>query len=389
MERTRAPRMRPRTALLTAAMFTVSLGVVATVATPVSAAPSAPTVSSRQTGANEVTVSGRTATASPKVRFKRRTGSRWILVKRVRAHRHHYRTTLSVAAGTTARFKVISHHSRRTFRITMPPAKATPSSVKPVKTQYDDCGARPRKADGSLWSCTFDEEFAGTTLDRTKWVPNTAFATWSGTTHACYRDDPANVNVANGVLDLTLVQLDAPAACGLALSPTQYMSGSISTYHLFSQQYGRFEARIRSTASSYTGLHEAFWLWPDDRYSSIDWPASGEIDVAESFSAYPTITGSYLHYTSDQSSLLLPSNASNCTANRGVWNTYTVNWGPSRIETFVNGRSCLVNTSGDPAFQKRYIINLTQGIGGGTWNQLVDGTPIPATMSVDYVHVWH
>jgi beta-glucanase (GH16 family) len=306
-------------------------------------------------------------------------------VKRVRAHRHHFSTTLSLAPGTTAKLRVTSNHRSRTFRVTMADARVQSSGSR---TQYDACGARPKKANGSLWSCTFDDEFAGTTLDRTKWVPNTAFVTWSGDTHACYRDDPANVNVADGALNLTLVELAAPEACGVAVSPTQYMSGSISTYHLFSQQYGRFEARIRTAASSYTGLHEAFWLWPDDRYSTINWPGSGEIDVAESFSAYPTITGSYLHYTSDTSSLLLASNASNCAANRGVWNTYTVNWGPSRIETFVNGKSCLVNTSGDPAFQKRYIINLTQAIGGGTWNPLVAGTPIPATMSVDYVHVW-
>ncbi len=81
-------------------------------------------------------------------------------------------------------------------------------------------------------------------------------------------------------------------------------------------------------------------------------------------------------------------NAANCTADRGTWNTFTLEWSPTRIETFVNGRSCLVNTSADPAFQKRYMINLTQAIGGGTWNQLVDGTPVPATMQVDYVHVW-
>jgi beta-glucanase (GH16 family) len=265
---------------------------------------------------------------------------------------------------------------------------ASPTKKPAPPTQYDDCGARPRKADGSLWSCTFDDEFAGTALDRTKWVPNTFFATWSGTTHACYRDDPSNVNVADGVLSLTMLKLDAPAPCALAIAPTEYMSGSVSTYHLFSQQYGRFEARMKNTASSSTGLHEAFWLWPDDRYSTINWPDSGEIDVAETFSAYPTTAGSYLHYDSDQSSLLLASNAKNCAAARGVWNTYAVEWGPSRIETFVNGKSCLVNTSADPAFQKRYIINLTQGMGGATWNALVDGTPIPATLQFDYVRVW-
>jgi beta-glucanase (GH16 family) len=348
----------------------------------------APTVSVSQVDATTVVVSGRTATRHPRVRFEKRTPSGWVLVKKVRAHQHRYRTTLSVAAGTSQAFRATSNQSSRKFVVTMAARTASPTKKPAPPTQYDDCGARPRKADGSLWSCTFDDEFAGTALDRTKWVPNTFFATWSGTTHACYRDDPSNVNVADGVLSLTMLKLAAPAPCALAIAPTEYMSGSVSTYHLFSQQYGRFEARMKNTATSSTGLHEAFWLWPDDRYSTINWPDSGEIDVAETFSAYPTTAGSYLHYDSDQSSLLLASNAKNCAAERGVWNTYAVEWGPSRIETFVNGRSCLVNTSADPAFQKRYIINLTQGMGGATWNPLVGGTPVPATLQFDYVRVW-
>jgi beta-glucanase (GH16 family) len=352
----------------------------------------APTVSFRQTAEDTVRVTGRTAARSAKVRFDRRTGSGWTRVKTVRAHRHRYATTLAVAPGSRAKFRVTSLGRSSTFRVTMtaPASKAAPKpGPRPGPAPAPDaCGARPSKADGSYWSCTFADEFSGTTLDLTKWMPNTAFVTWSGSTYACYRNDPANVNVANGSLDLSLVKLDAPAPCGVALAPTQYMAGSVTTYHLFSQQYGRFEARIRTTAADSPGLHEAFWLWPDDRYSTIDWPGSGEIDVAESFSAYPSITGSYLHYSADSQGLLAGVNAANCAADRGVWNTYTMDWSPTRIETFVNGRSCLVNTSADPAFQKRYIINLTQAIGGGTWNQLTDGTPIPATMQVDYVHVW-
>jgi beta-glucanase (GH16 family) len=253
----------------------------------------------------------------------------------------------------------------------------------------DPCGAKVKKTNAlGYWKCTFVDDFDGTTLDRTKWVPVTWFVTGTTDTHACYRDDPANVNVANGVLNLTLVELDAPEPCAVAVSPTRYMAGAVSTYHLFSQQYGRFEARIRTEATSAPGLHEAFWLWPDDRYSTINWPYSGEIDVAETFSAYPSIAGSYLHYSADNQGMLFGVNAANCAANRGEWNTFTVEWSASRIETFVNGRSCLVNTSGDRAFRKRYIINLTQAIGGADWNQPGADMPVPATTQVDYVKVW-
>ena len=402
MQLRRVPGNLTRTArlgvLLAAAVAGSSALLLGTSAA--SAQSAGPSVAVRVSGDESVVVTGRTAAASAKVRVERRSAVGWAFVKRTRSHAHRYSTNLFVPAGSSQTFRVTSAHRSRKFVVAMPDRKvpsgtttpttpaAPPATRPPGPAQYDDCGARPAKADGSLWSCTFHDDFDGATLDRTKWVPNTAFVTWSGTTHACYRNDPSNVNVADGVLSLTMLKLDAPAACGVAVEPTQYMSGSVSTYHLFSQQYGRFEARMKTTASSATGLHEAFWLWPDDRSSTINWPDSGEIDVAETFSAHPATAGSYLHYDSDQSSLLLPSNASNCAADRGVWNTFAVEWGPSRIETFVNGKSCLVNTSADPAFQKSYIINLTQGMGGGSWNPLVDGTPIPATVQFDYVHVW-
>ena len=66
-----------------------------------------------------------------------------------------------------------------------------PAALRP--TSYDACGARPRKADGTLWSCTFDDEFDGNALDRTRWVPQTEFVTGDKDAgYACYLDDPDN-----------------------------------------------------------------------------------------------------------------------------------------------------------------------------------------------------
>ena len=321
---------------------------------------------------------------------RRHARHRWVRLAAARVHRHRYVVNVRLAPGPH-RLRAVTggRHSRR-VRVWVSRVAAARPAARPATrpAPADACGPRLKKPGGGYWSCTFHDDFDGAQLDRTKWTPQTAFVTWSGDTHACYRDDPANVRVENGVLDLSLVKLDAPADCAVAASPTEYMSGSVSTWHQFSQQYGRFEARIKTTASNAPGLHEAFWLWPDDRYTTINWPDSGEIDVAESFSAYPSIVGSYLHYSADHVGLLYGTNAANCSAERGVWNTYAVEWGPSKIETFLNGKSCLTNTSGDIAFQKRYIINLTQAIGGASWNLLGAGTPVPASTLVDYVRVW-
>ncbi len=62
-------------------------------------------------------------------------------------------------------------------------------------------------------------------------------------------------------------------------------------------------------------------------------------------------------------------------------------WDATRIEILVNGKTCLVNTSGDVAFQKPYIIALTQALGIDA-NAFTGTAPMPATTEVDYVKVW-
>jgi beta-glucanase (GH16 family) len=274
-----------------------------------------------------------------------------------------------------------------------PSATQSPTAtVAPAQATTDACGARPVKADGQLWSCTFADDFEGTTLDRDAWMPQTNVVSGIKAAHACYLDDPDNVSVSGGDLHLTVRQEDSPVPCvNKSLGDTSsYSAGSVMTYHRFSQQYGRFEVRMKSAPASVPGLQETFWLWPDDRVQSdVTWPAAGEIDVAELYSQYPHLVIPFLHYTAYDNGGPYPglNTAWNCAAERGVFNTYTLLWSADRLEIDVNGKVCLVNTSGDPAFQKPYIIALSALLGTAA-NALTSSTPLPATLDVDYVRVW-
>ena len=283
-------------------------------------------------------------------------------------------------------------HARPMLQRKLPAPSPTPTSTS--STSSSNCGSTTlTKADGTPWVCSFDDEFNGTALDSTKWVPQTNFVSGTSAAYACYTSSSSNINESGGSLNLTVRREAVPILCQDTAYGTSsyYSAGSVMTYHLFSQQYGRFEARIKTQATTVPGLQETFWLWPDDRYdtSGTYWPASGEMDVAETYSQYPNLMIPFLHYTWNDNGGPVPgvNTAWNCASSRGTYHTYTLTWSSKTIEIDVDGLPCLINNSGDPAFQKRYIIALSALLGTGA-NALQAGTPLPATTNVDYVRVW-
>ena len=83
----------------------------------------------------------------------------------------------------------------------------------PPPAPSDACGPQPKKADGTYWVCTLANDFTGTTLNRAVWMPQTIFKTGTPSAWACYIDDPSVSSVHDGVLDLTVRKLAAPAPC--------------------------------------------------------------------------------------------------------------------------------------------------------------------------------
>lgn len=241
----------------------------------------------------------------------------------------------------------------------------------------DACGRRTKKPNGKFWRCTFADNFDGKKLAK-HWVQfPEKFPLSAGA--GCKKRK--NVVVKHGQLQLSVNRT------GNKTLGCIYHVGEVTTYRMFSQQYGRFQARIKAHGTKQPGLQEAFWLWPDDRYNKEkSYPASGEIDVVETYSQFPDLGVPYLHYRRkfpDRE----PQTNQGCKSERGQWHTYTLLWGPERIEIKIDGKTCLVNTSGNVAFKKRYILCLS-GLNGLRRNRPVSQTPLPSTMRVDWVKVW-
>ena len=252
------------------------------------------------------------------------------------------------------------------------------------------------KADGSAWTCTFDDEFDGSTLNAANWTPVTTASNGYHSGQECFFNSPNNLSVANGLLSLTVRKEDAPFTC---MSPkgnyaTQYSSGAVMSSGKFSQAYGRFEVRAAFPAATVAGLQSSLWLWPDNQLKYGAYPASGEIDIAEEYSQYPDRAIPYIHYVPATLDWNITNNY--CTiGDVSALHDYVLEWTTSTLTISFDGKKC-VSDSWNPAapltkpqpFDQPFFINLTQALGIG--NNLFDPatTPLPATTEVDYVRVW-
>ena len=197
----------------------------------------------------------------------------------------------------------------------------------------------------STWELTLDEDFLGTSLNRSLWVPQqtatSGFTSGTANFTACYVDTPQNIAIGNGFLNLTLRKESANISCGNTNSnfSTPFTSASISTYYKWSQTYGFFEVRALLPNVTVYGVQETFWLWPVDSVKFGPWPYSGEIDFAEFYSRYSDLVVPYLHYV--PASIDLSVTAYNCTLNLTDFNVYGVDWSNESITIYLNGKVCL------------------------------------------------
>jgi beta-glucanase (GH16 family) len=128
------------------------------------------------------------------------------------------------------------------------------------------------------WVLTWNDEFngpKGAPPDATKWVVLSGGNGWGNHELEYYTSRSQNVRQENGNLVIEAIQEKFTGPDGVERN---YTSGRLKTAGKFSQQYGRFEARIKIPSGK--GIWPAFWLLGDD-IATAGWPACGEIDIME------------------------------------------------------------------------------------------------------------
>ncbi len=232
------------------------------------------------------------------------------------------------------------------------------------------------------WELIWSDEFEGDSLDLSKWNFDigTGEDGWGNQELQSYTNNPANISLdGQGHLVITAIQ-----------DGNRFTSARINTQGLFSQQYGRFEARLKTPFGP--GLWPAFWLLGDN-IETVGWPQCGEIDVMELRGQEPhTIHGS-IHgpgYSGgnpvSRNYTLINDRFDN------DFNEFAIEWDADKIDFFVNDylyqRIENTDTPGEWVFDQPFFILLNVAVGGNYVGFPTAQTPFPQKMIVDYVRVY-
>ena len=249
-----------------------------------------------------------------------------------------------------------------------------------------------RQSATATWVLTWSDEFDGpdgSAPDPKKWTVETGEGTWQNSELEYYTARQANVRVEKGNL---IIEALREKFTGPEGATREYTSARLKTDKLFTQKYGKFEARIRIPHGQ--GMWPAFWMLGDD-ISAAGWPACGEIDIMENIGREPATIYGTIHgpgYSGDKS--LGAPYAIPAGKFADDFHVFAVEWEPKEIRFYVDGHLYETRTPADlPAgtrwvYDHPFFLILNVAV-GGKWPGNPDAsTKFPQQMLVDYVRVY-
>ncbi len=186
-----------------------------------------------------------------------------------------------------------------------------------------------------------------------------------------------SLSVVDGVLRIRADP--APVDLRPQIHNLRFTSGMITSWGMFSQRYGVFEARLRLPKGR--GLWPAFWTLND----SGGWPP--EIDIMEFLGHDTRTTWAVAHsrvagkHVSQSREVTHPRDMTT------EFHVFAVDWRPTTLTYYIDNEAILqVPTPRDMHSPMYIVLNLAVG---GRWGGQPDAaTVFPANYEVDWVRVW-
>jgi beta-glucanase (GH16 family) len=254
-----------------------------------------------------------------------------------------------------------------------------------------------------VWSDEFNGP-NGSAPDPKKWTYDLGGEGWGNNELETYTDRRENSHIENGNLVITARKENFEGPDHIA---REYTSARLKTQGLFTQAFGRFEARIKIPQGQ--GIWPAFWMLGDN-IGSIGWPKCGEIDIMENIGKEPDVVHGSIHgplsngIATDLSAQARLASGKNFAEG---FHVYAVEWEPAEIRFYVDQTefstftpqspimspgsttpATPAETAGSWVFDHPYFLLLNVAV-GGDWPGAPDASSTyPQIMLVDYVRVY-
>jgi beta-glucanase (GH16 family) len=249
-------------------------------------------------------------------------------------------------------------------------------------------GCKPddfQKLEQRNWQLVWSDEFdgaAGESPDPSNWTYDigTGQDGWGNQELQSYTDSPENVSMdGEGNLVITARQ-----------SGNNFTSARIKTQGLFEQQYGRFEARLKTPYGP--GMWPAFWMLGAN-IDEVSWPQCGEIDIMELRGQEPHIIHGSIHGPGYSGGSPITKEFSLRNARFDTeFHIFAIEWDQDKIDFFVDDflyqRIVRSDAPGEWVFDQPFFMILNVAVGGNYVGFPTTGTPFPQKMTIDYVRVY-
>jgi beta-glucanase (GH16 family) len=227
------------------------------------------------------------------------------------------------------------------------------------------------------WKLFWSDEFDSTALNESNWSVDPSNNPDNGEQeHYTSGHDQANSNifVKNGCLII------------VANNNGGITSGRLNTENKRNFVYGRMEARMRLPITQ--GMWPAFWMLGSN-FSSVGWPACGELDIMEGRGRLPNWTSGSYHFPGFDvfNQYTLPNGNVH-----DSFHVYAAEWTTDSIRWFCDsvnfGTLCRTSDPGLP-FDKQFWFILNLAVGGNFDGNSDNTTVFPESLIVDYVRVYN
>lgn len=242
-----------------------------------------------------------------------------------------------------------------------------------------------QKLEERKWQLTWSDDFngnAGQVPDAAKWTYDigTGQGGWGNQELQSYTDSPDNVSL-DGLGNLVITA---------RRNGNSFTSARINTKGLFTQQYGRFEARLKTPYGP--GIWPAFWMLGAN-IETVNWPQCGEIDIMELRGQEPHIIHGTLHGPGYSGGNPITKGYALTDARFDTeFHLFAVEWSKDKIDFFVDDflyqRIERGDAPGEWVYDQPFFMILNVAVGGNYVGFPTDGTPFPQKMTIDYVRVY-